>query len=268
MKNATIEDVKKAQETGKLEEHVMYNCLGVKVHGKRVNSFLSRSIYGVREDNVIAESADGELVMVLVWDISPITKGPSQPPKKPRRKPVKGTKPEALIPMSADIKLKVGDKVVLSNGVRAKIDQVDCSEIPYAIGATKPRCVAYSWYTPDGYVHSSRSHNIAYIIRPWQEPNKLSKDVIPPGGYKAGTSMVFTADQREKCQAQKDFEAGLWMPFVATDEDVAPSWVCGEQIQVLMQGSYEVSNGYSAGEDYCWRKCNKGTIVAYRKAKE
>lgn len=239
MKNASLEQIMRANIKQEFDENVVYNAdffEGCCHYHKKVH--VKYTANGV----LLLEDMLGQIHLpsgAVVANQTP--KGPSQQPKKPRRKPVKGTKPETLVPMSADIKLKVGDKIVLSNGVRAKIDQVDCSEIPYAIGATKPRCVAYSWYTPDGYVHSSRSHNIAYIVRPWQAPVA-----------------------EEKCQAQKDFEAGLWVAFLADPKSVCPVWAREEEVQVLLNNYNNVSAGADLGKYWNWGVSH---VVAYRKAK-
>ncbi len=120
MRNATIQDVEEAQRTGALKEDVMYGYSDIKVHGKRVDVYLSSFIKRATGciDRVVAETAKGTITDVRLDHIKPLSKGSAFTPRKPRPKPIKGTRPERKIPVAADTEIKVGD-VVLFNKERA-----------------------------------------------------------------------------------------------------------------------------------------------------
>lgn len=124
MRNATIQDVEEAQRAGKLKEDVMYAAYGQKVHGKKVrwilDSFLKRET-GV-SDAVLAETAQGEIIDISLSCLKPLSKGGSAfTPRKPRPKPIKGTRPERKIPVDVGTKINIGDLVLLKHGQRVRI---------------------------------------------------------------------------------------------------------------------------------------------------
>lgn len=124
MRNATIQDVEEAQRTGALKEDVMYAAYGQKVHGKKVHwflaSFLKRET-GV-SDAVLAETAQGEVIDVSLSCLKPLSKGGSAfTPKKPRPKPLKGTRPERKLIVEEWTEIKVGDVVLFFNAARGEV---------------------------------------------------------------------------------------------------------------------------------------------------
>lgn len=252
MKNATAEDVKKAQETGKLEENVMYRAAGDwLVHGKK----MSGGVAGLDLPWIIAERDNGMLVLVHPQHMRPVPKGPAQQPKRIKRKPVKGTKPEQLIPMSADVKLKVGDKVVLADGSRQVVVINDKTTEPYYIEPVG------EWYSADGQNYTSNAYylTITHKIIPWQEQKA---EVSPPRS-------VYTGECKEvkKSPEQEAFENGCWVPFIVDTQTTCPSFAVGCDVDYLMQGHLAASP--HRAEDLRWDKRNNGAdIVAYRKAKQ
>lgn len=260
MKNATIEDVKKAQETGKLEENVMYLAYNMLVHGKKVRfgleSFLRRETE--TPDAVIAETAQGELVNIDLRYIQPVPKGSAQQPKKPRRKPVKGTKPEQLIEMNESVKLKVGDKVLLKNGVRTVVLQDDGTYTPYQIAHQ------FRWNLPSGvsadaeYSAAYAQYNITHKIIPWQEQERYSSNIDP-----AHSLLKYV---EPKSPEQEAFEKGYWVAHHAEPDSVCPPWAERVMVETLLADD----NYYSytkLGKDWAWNyHAPDDNIVAYRKA--
>ena len=130
MRNANQADIVGARKTGILREDVMYGVLGdscLRVHGKRVGNALSGLLLGTNAGDTIVETSDGELILIRLHDVRAIPrKGPTRLPKRPRRKPVKGTRPEQRIPYEEYIakygEFKGGEAVLLSTGAREKID--------------------------------------------------------------------------------------------------------------------------------------------------
>ena len=159
MRNATIQDVEEAQRAGKLKEDVMYAAYGKKVHGKGVGWMLAAFIKhstGV-SDAVLAETAQGEITDISLSCLKPLSKGGSAfTPRKPRPKPVKGTRPERKIPVDAGIEIKVGDTVLFFCGVRGKIVE-------------KRPDGAFNIKTRSGVVFYNIKESIFYIILPYEE---------------------------------------------------------------------------------------------------
>ena len=124
MRNATIQDVEEAQRTGALKEDVMYAAYGKKVHGKGVGWMLAAFIKhstGV-SDAVLAETAQGEITDISLSCLKPLSKGGSAfTPRKPRPKPVKGTRPERKIIVEEWTEIKVGDVVLFFNAARGEV---------------------------------------------------------------------------------------------------------------------------------------------------
>lgn len=125
MRNAKIQDVEEAKRTGVLKEDVMYGFnkpYPVKVHGKRISMGLA-SCLSVVKDNVVAETADGVTTVVSLSLLYPLSTGPKQEPKKPKRKPVKGTKPFKEVPYDPKL-IKVGVSVRCRDGKVRKVTSV------------------------------------------------------------------------------------------------------------------------------------------------
>ena len=162
MRNATIQDVEEAQRAGALKEDVMYAAYGQKVHGKKVrwilDSFLKRET-GV-SDAVLAETAQGEIIDVSLSCLKPLSKGGSAfTPRKPRPKPVKGTRPERRIPVDAGTEIKVGDVALFYNAVRGEV-VAKCSDGAFKIEVT------------GGIRFYVSKKAISYVILPYEEPKK------------------------------------------------------------------------------------------------
>jgi hypothetical protein len=129
MRNATIQDVEEAQRAGALKEDVMYGFIDWKVHGKKVHEDLAWHIQDTLADNsggvdkvVIAETNDGVIIDVALSNLRPLSKGGSAfTPRKPRPKPIKGTRPERKIIVEEWTEIKVGDVVLFLYGARGKI---------------------------------------------------------------------------------------------------------------------------------------------------
>jgi hypothetical protein len=269
MRNADKFDVEKAKATGKLEEDVMYswappgfNQKHYLFHGKVLHASVKRFVDG---SWVLGETSGGKLVFIHKENIYPIAlKGPAQTPRKPRRQPKKGTRRETLVPMSEDVKLKVGDKVLLANGAKHKVIEKDDSSIPYLVDVVNPNVVGGTWYIKSGEAAGHPSlwaHiRITHVIRPYQEPAaSLFIDNNLVGTVK---DFRFSA-QEEKCQAQKDFEAGLWVGFVASANSVCPPWAKDVRVEALLEDG---SMGCAPGREWNWCHFPPGSIVAYRKA--
>lgn len=129
MRNATIQDVEEAQRTGALKEDVMYRFVNWKVHGKNVYEDLAWHIQDTLADNsggvdkvVIAETNDGVIIDVALSHLRPLSKGGSAfTPRKPRPKPIKGTRPERKLIVEEWTEIKVGDVVLFFNAARGEV---------------------------------------------------------------------------------------------------------------------------------------------------
>jgi hypothetical protein len=145
--------------------------------------------------------------------------------------------------MSEDVELKVGDRVVFGDGKRGVLIDNDCSMTPYE--------TVRGWHYKNGEFNlRSREDHITHVIRPYQE-----------------------SSQEEKCQAQKDFEAGLWVAFLADSKSACPPWAKDVEVEVLLAdgghgaGEIEGKIGARIGEDWTWfHTRDASTIVAYCKA--
>jgi len=256
MKSATIEDVKKAQVQGYLEEDVMY-LFGTRfVHGKRapqtLNWFLQRHT-GI-PTALLAETADGEIIDIDIRHICFADKGPTQQPKKPRRKPTPGSKPETLLPMSSDVKLKVGDKVVLSDGTRTSVKRIDDFEdgVPYLMHN-------HLWYKGNGNLLGMDIEYITHKILPW----------TPPAPAYKPEDVAF--NKAVKCAEEFAFDKGYWVPFIATAQTGCPVWAEDVEVNILFNVSnQDVMLGKSFGKHLRWSSTPQTAcdVVAYRKAQQ
>ena len=251
MRSATIEDVKKAQESGKLEENVMYrlSCIpevyeGVLVHGKRCVHFLASMLKNQREfygkQIALGETAEGEVQTVDLQHIHPLSTGVAQQPKKPRKKPIRGTKPEKLIPMSADVSLMVGDKVVLADGSRVTVLIVDGTETPY--------------FVDDGWFRGWFDTCGEYILG----GERITHKVVP-------YAEQIRTPEAVKSPEQAAFEKGYWVAHQAKPDSRVPPFAVGWRIDYLMRSMESYRAEYA--ENLRWNMRNNGAdIVAYRKA--
>ena len=169
MRNADWNDVKKAQQLGKLEPGIMYNTdgeLGTKYHYKDVDAYLVRMLRkskGYVENFVVCERLDGRICVVNPdCFIGYKAKGPSHTPKKPKRKPVKGTKPWTKIPYKFE-DVEVGDTVAYTES--------DGTIVKYLVNEKTDE----QWEAESGgasYLWKPSSENKAHIIKPYKEPVK------------------------------------------------------------------------------------------------
>lgn len=244
MKNATIEDVKRAQETGVLEETIMYSAHGWLVHGKKQNElftlYCTEGFQEAKRENrkvIICEKADGELVTVFLDRLEPtaVNEQPKQP-RQPKRKPQKGTKPFTEIPVSENnpldfSKLPKGAKVRFRNGKTTRPYKKE--HRTYVDGLS-----ALFWKKDAHFMEDE--YSIISVLLPFKEASSLKPS---------------------KSKEQEAFEQGKWVPFVASETSTCPAWVTGKSVEVLCShGVY----GKGRGEYMWW---NSGSsIVAYRKA--
>lgn len=260
MRNASMEDVARAKATGKLEENVMYSWGSPwekrsLVHGKKFDPYLEVALsYNPDFEHkliTICEDAFGIVHTCDLEFIHPVEKkGPAQQPKKPRRKPVKGTKPETKIPMSDDVKLEVGDVVLLDNGGRGVVKEADtdaCGRYANSvfIDAGKynhePEINTRGVWFYDKTFKSNVGHVfITHKIIPYQDPVK-----------------------EEKTPEQKAFEKGYWV----SSNGKFPVFTSEVITEVLF--SHGETSKNATGDEWAWggQADDKYSIVAYRKAK-
>ena len=120
MRNASISDVKKAQEQMHLEPDVMYIIYGdYRIHGVNSTEFsrLTLKTHGL----ILFEPVNGTNIGVFTKEdlsyIRPISpKGSATTPKKPKKEHKKGTRPFHEVPYDAGTKLKADDKVRMTDG--------------------------------------------------------------------------------------------------------------------------------------------------------
>ena len=184
-------------------------------------------------------------------------KGPAQQPKKPHRKPRKGTRPETKIKMSADVKLEVGDVVLLDNGGKGIVKEKDISTEGSYAGAVfvdagkynhSPEVNTYGvWFFDKTFQSNMGNVKITHKIIPYQEPAK-----------------------EEKSPEQEAFEKGYWIPFVATANSMCPEWAKDVDIDLLLKNGTNTltEERKSQGRFYLWHELSNTAIVAYRKAKQ
>lgn len=157
MRNASIEDVMKAQETGVLEENVMYTTLfGIKLHGKRAS--LLEEYMSLEKGQTVAETDVGDLLLLHVSSLR-YNKPQNTTSRKPKTRPKKGTKPERKIVIDEGTELKVGDVVEDADGDRGVITATGKSgcEVSFA----KPKHTYWIDY-----------YYLKYLILLYQEPVK------------------------------------------------------------------------------------------------
>ena len=173
VRNATTKDVKKAKETGVLEENVMYGSSAGRVHGKRMA--LSLEVY--REGSVIAETSDGLLCVVRLDCLSSIPTGPAITHRKPKKQPKKGTRPCTKIPYKFE-DVEVGDTVAYTES--------DGTIVKYLVNEKTDE----QWEAESGgasYLWKPSSENKAYILKPYKEPVKdQEKKVYNTDYYQIG----------------------------------------------------------------------------------
>ena len=243
MRNATIEDVKKAQATGVLEENVMYGLTnGVLIHGKSQSKGVVNTVRDCHgNDAVISETSEGELYIVFLRAIKPIETGPATTPKKQRRKPTKGTKPFKEVPFDKSL-IKKGVRVRFRNGQTAKVSEDIGGEVNIG-GSYLGR-----WYINGGHPLDS-AWSIISILLPYEEQKQTNVQATPS----------------QSDIDKQNFENGLWVPFVAIEDNSYPKWLRAEQIVEVMLG--DGSTGVSSVSDVYWGReilvdCK---IVAFKK---
>lgn len=229
MRSATIEDVLKAQETGKLEENVMYFAHGDRVHGKytrpTLESFLNKALgmSGV----VLAETDKGEIVEVCLGNLRTIHKGPAQTPKKEKRRPTKGTKPEKNIPYQYGTELKKGDVVILRSGKRAVVqDRLSNDVFECKVGND---------------LWTVYKEGIKFIVIPYEE----KQDVIS--------------------HQERSFKEGMWVandPY--TDGAAAPVFTNGHVLRFVLRLNSDIVSGKNYYFAWNWLK-SPNCVIAYQK---
>lgn len=230
MRSATIEDVLKAQETGKLEKNVMYMAYGKLVHGKKIRfvleAFLKRTLR--MNDAILAETADGEIVDVSLREIRPVPKGPAQTPKKEKRRPTKGTKPEKKIPYQYGTELKKGDVVILRSGKRAVVqDRLSNDVFECKVGND---------------LWTVYKEGIKFIVIPYEE----KQDVIS--------------------HQERAFKEGMWVandPY--TDGAAAPVFTNGHVLRFVLRLNSDIVSGKNYYFAWSWQE-SPNCVIAYQKA--
>lgn len=216
MRNADWNDVKKAQQLGKLEQGIMYNYFGgFKYHYKEVEAYLVdmlRKSCGYCENFIVCERIDGQICVINpIYLVGHGAKGPSHTPKKSKRKPIKGTKPWTKIPYRFE-DVEVGDVVVYGNSKSACQTKIQEKSHKGWFGRTQnSMCDSAppSW-APYG----------AHILKPYKEPVKPQEEV-----YQIGDRFEIMRDGRTcfkvmLCRVE-DFEAKL---IVYEGEEVGNRW--------------------------------------------
>ena len=108
MRNAGVFEINLIQEGGHVLCGVMYDSHYGRVHRKKVGGDLAAQL---EEYVFLMETAENDTVVALhSSNLRAVPKGPSYTPKKPKRKPVKGTKPWTKIPYRFE-DVEVGDTV-------------------------------------------------------------------------------------------------------------------------------------------------------------
>jgi len=109
MRNANTFDGMAASMSGHVNFDMMYDSRYGRVHRKKVGGDLAAQL---GEYVFLMETAENDTVVALhSSNLRAVTKGPSHTPKKPKRKPVKGTKPWTKIPYKFE-DVEVGDTVI------------------------------------------------------------------------------------------------------------------------------------------------------------
>ena len=259
MRNANESDMLSARN-GVVPFGVVFSSSHGLVHRKPL-----QNPEGIRNDElVLMEHVTKNLVYIFHPDnLYAVPRGTAQQPRKPRRKPIKGTRPEKLIPMSEDVKLKVGDKVLLANGVRTTILKNDGSDVPYQVKHES------SWNYPSGENIGTdwdeawyAKYNITHKVVPWHEQHHLHIN-----GKPATLTDDLKSTAQEKSPEQEAFENGFWVAHQAKPDSVCPEWAKGVPVEVLLGDASNKST--QMGGEWAWYSHSPDDdIVAFRKAKQ
>jgi len=175
MRNANAFDIKLVQEGGHVLCGVVYDSPYGLVHRKKVGGDLAAQL---EECVFLMETAENDTVVALhSSNLRAVTKGPSHTPKKPKRKPVKGTKPWTKIPYKFE-DVEVGDTVAYTES--------DGAIVKYLVNEKTDE----QWDAENGgasYLWKPSSENKAHIIKPYKEPvNGQEKRVSNTDYYQIG----------------------------------------------------------------------------------
>lgn len=168
MKNANTFEEMAAKVHGFVNYGVVYDSPYGLVHRKKVGDFLATLL---PKNTILVESVvDDTVFTVLCKNLSAVYKGPSNTPKKPKRKHIKGTKPWTKIPYKFE-DVDVGDTVGYTiDGEVLLFDVIGISPDKWvAKGA-----VGLYWWKPDADMQ-------AHIIKPYKEPIKTEDNLFNIG---------------------------------------------------------------------------------------
>ena len=175
MRNADVFEINLIQEGGHVLCGVVYDSPYGLVHRKKVGGDLAAQL---AEYVFLMETAENDTVFALhSSNLRAVTKGPSHTNKKPKRKPVKGTKPWTKIPYKFE-DVEVGDTVAYTES--------DGTIVKYLVNEKTDE----QWEAESGgasYLWKPSSENKAHILKPYKEPVKdQDKKVSKPDYYQIG----------------------------------------------------------------------------------
>lgn len=160
MRNADVFEINLIQDGGHVLCGVVYDSPYGLVHRKKVGGDLAAQL---EEYVFLMETTENDTVVALhSSNLRAVTKGPSHTPKKPKRKPVKGTKPWTKIPHKFE-DVEVGDTVVYTES--------DGTIVKYLVNEKTDE----QWEAESGgasYLWKPSSENKAHILKPYKEPVK------------------------------------------------------------------------------------------------
>ena len=175
MRNANTFEGMAASMSGHVNFDMMYDSRYGRVHRKKVGGDLAAQL---EECVFLMETAENCTVVALhSSNLHAVTKGPSNTPKKPKRKPIKGTKPWTKIPYKFE-DVEVGDTVAYTES--------DGTIVKYLVNEKTDE----QWEAESGgasYLWKPSSENKAYILKPYKEPVKdQEKKVYNTDYYQIG----------------------------------------------------------------------------------
>jgi len=282
MKNASGDQILNANFYGKFVPNVVYFAEfseGNKRYSKKIH--VKHTVGGERvfvdmEDNFHIPNL---ACTIQVWQQ---TTGPSQKPKRSKRKPVKGTRPETLIPMSSDVKLKVGDKVriehALTNGSTiGVVTELNSLCVRFKYIADPYRGEVNEIYFNDFKDNLNRGYTITHKIIPWTPPApaykpecvafKSKEGKVFVGDTFIGTFSDFTFNPAEKCAEELAFDKGYWVTHQSTPDSACPLWARSLEVQVFLQDGFITISDLA--HHWNWAShADSDNIVAYRKAQQ
>ena len=181
MRNANTFEGMAASMSGHVNFDMMYDSRYGRVHRKNVGGDLAAQL---EECVFLMETAENDTVVALhSSNLCAVTKGPSNTPKKPKRKPVKGTKPWTKIPYKFE-DVEVGDTVAYTES--------DGTILKYLVNEKTDE----QWDAESGgasYLWKPSSENKAHILKPYKEPVKgQEKRVSNTDYYQIGDRFEIT----------------------------------------------------------------------------